>query len=143
MGRIVDLNVSIGRIQWIGQRVVVEKVVVAPEGAAEVVPLVFRHAQARSVFRIAAPSEAGKKQSVEQSALVIQGADVERLVEQAQPLALVDEGVVNRLAAVGINETVTELERSLVVVDRKSTRLNSSHPSISYAVFCLKKKNSD
>src|SRR5690348_17404036 len=25
--------------------------------------------------------------------------------------------------------------------DRKSTRLNSSHPSISYAVFCSKKKN--
>src|SRR5690348_17695317 len=25
--------------------------------------------------------------------------------------------------------------------DRKSTRLNSSHPSISYAVFCLIKKN--
>src|SRR4051794_41912121 len=29
----------------------------------------------------------------------------------------------------------------LTQVDRKSTRLNSSHPSISYAVFCLKKKN--
>src|SRR5690348_17872095 len=28
-----------------------------------------------------------------------------------------------------------------IFVDRKSTRLNSSHPSISYAVFCLKKKN--
>src|SRR5437868_9471455 len=28
-----------------------------------------------------------------------------------------------------------------VRVDRKSTRLNSSHVSISYAVFCLKKKN--
>src|SRR5699024_12349160 len=27
-------------------------------------------------------------------------------------------------------------------IDRKSTRLNSSHVSISYAVFCLKKKNS-
>src|SRR5579863_8440038 len=27
--------------------------------------------------------------------------------------------------------------------DRKSTRLNSSHPSISYAVFCLKKKRND
>ena len=26
-------------------------------------------------------------------------------------------------------------------VDRKSTRLNSSHVKISYAVFCLKKKN--
>src|SRR5690348_17588963 len=32
--------------------------------------------------------------------------------------------------------------RTAIVVDqdRKSTRLNSSHPSISYAVFCLKKK---
>src|SRR5690348_17509354 len=29
-----------------------------------------------------------------------------------------------------------------VEIDRKSTRLNSSHPSISYAVFCLKKKRS-
>src|SRR5579863_8701896 len=28
----------------------------------------------------------------------------------------------------------------LLALDRKSTRLNSSHPSISYAVFCLKKK---
>src|SRR5438309_8653796 len=28
-----------------------------------------------------------------------------------------------------------------VALDRKSTRLNSSHSSISYAVFCLKKKN--
>src|SRR3712207_8658647 len=28
------------------------------------------------------------------------------------------------------------------VADRKSTRLNSSHANISYAVFCLKKKNS-
>src|SRR5438876_6556260 len=27
------------------------------------------------------------------------------------------------------------------VIDRKSTRLNSTHPSISYAVFCVKKKN--
>src|SRR5437764_3236523 len=31
------------------------------------------------------------------------------------------------------------LER--LVLDRKSTRLNSSHRCISYAVFCLKKKN--
>src|SRR5690625_5810482 len=29
------------------------------------------------------------------------------------------------------------------VADRKSTRLNSSHVAISYAVFCLKKKNKD
>src|SRR5438876_1700283 len=32
------------------------------------------------------------------------------------------------------------VQRNAVLGDRKSTRLNSSHPSISYAVFCLKKK---
>src|SRR3712207_9189020 len=30
-----------------------------------------------------------------------------------------------------------------VVLDRKSTRLNSSHANISYAVFCLKKKKNN
>src|SRR2546430_7172150 len=35
------------------------------------------------------------------------------------------------------------LELSELTRDRKSTRLNSSHSQISYAVFCLKKKNSD
>src|SRR5690348_17915437 len=33
-----------------------------------------------------------------------------------------------------------EVIRGRAARDRKSTRLNSSHPSISYAVFCLKKK---
>src|SRR5688572_32121246 len=33
-----------------------------------------------------------------------------------------------------------EAAPSLIVQDRKSTRLNSSHSQISYAVFCLKKK---
>src|SRR3712207_7192560 len=32
---------------------------------------------------------------------------------------------------------------ALFFVDRKSTRLNSSHANISYAVFCLKKKNKE
>src|SRR5690625_6272903 len=35
---------------------------------------------------------------------------------------------------------VTHMEKSLKGTDRKSTRLNSSHVAISYAVFCLKKK---
>src|SRR2546430_13667257 len=33
-----------------------------------------------------------------------------------------------------------EIEERVVRRDRKSTRLNSSHSQISYAVFCLKKK---
>src|SRR2546427_930141 len=32
------------------------------------------------------------------------------------------------------------LEKKKVLLDRKSTRLNSSHSQISYAVFCLQKK---
>src|SRR5689334_24592144 len=34
----------------------------------------------------------------------------------------------------------TERKEEKIQEDRKSTRLNSSHSSISYAVFCLKKK---
>src|SRR5258708_9402156 len=41
---------------------------------------------------------------------------------------------------VGIDDPQTFLVRG-VIQDRKSTRLNSSHQIISYAVFCLKKKN--
>src|SRR5256886_5984900 len=42
------------------------------------------------------------------------------------------------VVGVGVDDHVgAELERR---VDRKSTRLNSSHSQISYAVFCLKKK---
>src|SRR2546430_3616197 len=41
---------------------------------------------------------------------------------------------------VSLYEAKTHLSE-LVEQDRKSTRLNSSHSQISYAVFCLKKKN--
>src|SRR5438876_3796600 len=37
----------------------------------------------------------------------------------------------------------TDVIALLGMEDRKSTRLNSSHPSISYAVFCLKKKKNN
>src|SRR5688572_31122192 len=35
----------------------------------------------------------------------------------------------------------TQWQEGSIMGDRKSTRLNSSHSQISYAVFCLKKKN--
>src|SRR5207245_11495758 len=38
-------------------------------------------------------------------------------------------------------ERATLLTGLTIMTDRKSTRLNSSHGSISYAVFCLKKKS--
>src|SRR5438128_7739513 len=45
-------------------------------------------------------------------------------------------GIEARLVTLQIYERTEHDSR-----DRKSTRLNSSHGSISYAVFCLKKKN--
>src|SRR5260221_7779218 len=40
----------------------------------------------------------------------------------------------------GLAQSFSQLFGSRMLVDRKSTRLNSSHTVISYAVFCLKKK---
>src|SRR3712207_7322338 len=46
------------------------------------------------------------------------------------------------IVALGLPEEFLDLELvRLVKLDRKSTRLNSSHANISYAVFCLKKRN--
>src|SRR5438034_6694185 len=42
-----------------------------------------------------------------------------------------------------IGTVMSRLHRGRKFLDRKSTRLNSSHTVISYAVFCLKKKNSN
>src|SRR3712207_8179076 len=42
-------------------------------------------------------------------------------------------------AAAQVHERAVAVERD-GLLDRKSTRLNSSHANISYAVFCLKKK---
>src|SRR5688572_32073941 len=39
-----------------------------------------------------------------------------------------------------VRETILDHSPSALCIDRKSTRLNSSHSQISYAVFCLKKK---
>src|SRR5438034_2528427 len=48
-------------------------------------------------------------------------------------------GGLRPLVAVG-QQQARDLLRVVHVQDRKSTRLNSSHTVISYAVFCLKKK---
>src|SRR3712207_8482158 len=63
-----------------------------------------------------------------------------------QPEELVDGSSPGRV--VPLEDLVDEDPEALVQrrllrdPDRKSTRLNSSHANISYAVFCLKKKNS-
>src|SRR3712207_8802323 len=49
------------------------------------------------------------------------------------------EGKSVSLLSVLHDEDAPEADEELVAEDRKSTRLNSSHANISYAVFCLKK----
>src|SRR3712207_7132781 len=68
------------------------------------------------------------------------GGDVELVggVEPAVVLLVQGDGValaVEVAALLGLDVLDPEL-----LADRKSTRLNSSHANISYAVFCLKKK---
>src|SRR2546426_4808911 len=59
-------------------------------------------------------------------------------------LHAVEEGVVRIVDPPELEIDLRSFSRSVAFlngVDRKSTRLNSSHLVISYAVFCLKKKN--
>src|SRR5207253_9287486 len=59
----------------------------------------------------------------------------------ADDQALVDR-MADHLGAMRLSATSDqELHGAAAALDRKSTRLNSSHVAISYAVFCLKKKN--
>src|SRR5947209_14922583 len=48
--------------------------------------------------------------------------------------------VLQRIHWSGERAFIADLSTAEVRLDRKSTRLNSSHANISYAVFCLKKK---
>src|SRR6266496_2377557 len=64
--------------------------------------------------------------------------------EALPPVRDVDEAIQNALLNPIDSEPLPELLRAgmrlTIALDRKSTRLNSSHVEISYAVFCLKKK---
>src|SRR5205807_4699559 len=61
----------------------------------------------------------------------------ERMIADARQAGLAGVGLV---AAEPFGQHVTDLEMLGLFRDRKSTRLNSSHLVISYAVFCLKKE---
>src|SRR5690242_21625399 len=60
-------------------------------------------------------------------------------VVRSEHLGLLREAPFGRLQR-GLDRDDVAVRQHL---DRKSTRLNSSHMSISYAVFCLKKKKTD
>src|SRR3712207_8333394 len=64
------------------------------------------------------------------------------LGEQVPKMIALQRSESTILAAAGPVSWISVPFRPLIaLLDRKSTRLNSSHANISYAVFCLKKKN--
>src|SRR2546426_4638787 len=73
-----------------------------------------------------------------------------QLIEDLLNLSRVSRGGLERrdadiseLARQVVSELQNREPQRKVDIDRKSTRLNSSHLVISYAVFCLKKKNKE
>src|SRR2546427_440563 len=72
--------------------------------------------------------------------ILTDGRDVALITDAGTPV-ISDPGVALVAAARGRGiQVVTIPGPNAVAADRKSTRLNSSHSQISYAVFCLKKK---
>src|SRR3712207_6988957 len=70
-------------------------------------------------------------------------SQVRRHEVEAREARLHDDVGERRLADDGVEEGLVGLlagDAQALRGDRKSTRLNSSHANISYAVFCLKKK---
>src|SRR3712207_2440200 len=77
----------------------------------------------------------------EQERRVVDAVDDKRLALDAERAESADELLRLRLREVDrVDHDEVALAKSLGERDRKSTRLNSSHANISYAVFCLKKK---
>src|SRR2546430_5703215 len=63
------------------------------------------------------------------------------VVDLLDPDDLADDDLVAVVSNMGAPLVGQERLTDPQTIDRKSTRLNSSHSQISYAVFCLKKKN--
>src|SRR3712207_7763765 len=76
----------------------------------------------------ALPISVGRARDHEAAVAVPQEHDVAQVLELQE---------IDHVRYVGLE---IDLRRSEMHPDRKSTRLNSSHANISYAVFCLKKK---
>src|SRR3712207_7990071 len=73
---------------------------------------------------------------------MVDEALIERTLTGAASLADAGRALIDAANEAGGRDNITVvLFRLEELEDRKSTRLNSSHANISYAVFCLKKKN--
>src|SRR5438034_7502660 len=72
--------------------------------------------------------------------VIFGGPEAAARQNQRNALERVAKRLRQQFAIVAHNRLADDFDSQLVQLDRKSTRLNSSHTVISYAVFCLKKK---
>src|SRR5947209_8878268 len=81
----------------------------------------------------------------EEGPLVTEHFQLDQIRHAGRPgQAGIAHGIFHVVTASGVGKNGVLLRVEIiekVLLDRKSTRLNSSHANISYAVFCLKKKN--
>src|SRR5690554_7414164 len=77
-----------------------------------------------------------KKKNKDKTALQLQ-ASTDKLLSITPGITLIKRG------NFALEPTIRGLNAGQINTDRKSTRLNSSHVRISYAVFCLKKKKDE
>ena len=82
------------RVQRIGQQVVIPEILVPAKQHSKVIPLVLVDAQAGHVVRIAAVAEVAEAEIVEQEAVVVHRAHIQRVIEETNARTKIHEGIV-------------------------------------------------
>src|SRR5699024_5146607 len=110
---LVDLDITFG---------------VRVEGIGAIVPLTFTDAEESGIDWLTAASEILAPEALE--GIIDSDEELEDVKERVESARRLQQSTITH------DDTIVDISDQ----DRKSTRLNSSHVSISYAVFCLKKK---
>src|SRR5437773_9757134 len=93
-----------------------------------------------ALMRKLIPAILARDSSIEVVGTAMDGAFALKKIEELQPDVVTLDLEMPRMDGMETLRLIMRRAPLPVILDRKSTRLNSSHITISYAVFCLKKK---
>src|SRR5271163_2109554 len=120
------------RIQRIRQQVVVPEILVPPKQYTKVVPFVLVEAQARYIVRIAAITKIAEVEVVEQKAVVIERAHIQRVIKETQARTEIHKRIVSIHVPIDRASPPPRLDGLLDVV---VSRILSG--SFSWDILCL------